>query len=363
MVNYQFTYIILVFCACWILAQEYVYNHQQSPVYYHHQQSPIYYQQQSPVYYQQQQSPVYYQQQQSPVYYQQQQSPVYYQQQSPVYYQQQSPVYYQQQSPFYQQQSLYNSQRNLINPLMTFSIGQSSLSSSPLVGYSCQQGRKEVDEDRYMIDNERQLYGVYDGHMGFEAADFVSKNIKEFFFNELEKFSYNITQVFVNTYRNLDVQFDNEIDATSGTTALTAFLDGHNLYVANVGDSKSVLCCNNIFPIEISEVHSAANPLEAARTKNKLYVWTRSIGDPHLTNHGMIPDPDVRKTRILSSSKFLILATDGVWDMITTEKAVQIVNGSFENGDNPGGAAEKLSSEVYNMGSRDNICIIVVQFE
>jgi len=231
------------------------------------------------------------------------------------------------------------------------------------VGYSCQQGRKKVDEDRYMIDIERQLYGVYDGHMGQEAADFVSKNIQEVFFDELEKFSQNITQVFVNTYRKLDVLLEEQTNTTSGTTAVSAFLDGHDLYVANVGDSKSILCCNNNISIEMSKMHSPASPSEAARTNNQLFLWTRSIGDPHLTDYGMIPDPDVQKTRILENSKFLILATDGLWDLVTAEKAVQVANASFENGDNPGGAAKKLMSEAYNMGGHDNICIIVVQLD
>lgn len=87
---------------------------------------------------------------------------------------------------------------------------------------------------------------------------------------------------------------------------------------------------------------------------------TRSIGD-HCLKEFVIAEPSVRETIIQKdpqhSSSFLILACDGLWDVMSDEEAVQFVHNSpLENKDD---IVSALVQEAIRRGTTDNVTVLI----
>jgi serine/threonine protein phosphatase PrpC len=59
---------------------------------------------------------------------------------------------------------------------------------------------------------------------------------------------------------------------------------------------------------------------------------SRSIGDRAGKEVGVISDPEIQNFLLLKSDKFLIIASDGVWDYITSQEAINIINKVYKKG-------------------------------
>lgn len=164
-----------------------------------------------------------------------------------------------------------------------------------------------------------------------------------------------------------------------GTTALVALFMGNKGYIANAGDSRAVLCQDGR-AIRCSVDHKADLPEEMRRikelggevttevTKNGKVMArvcgqlgvARALGDfvlePYVSGEPQIHGPI--SLAVDNKNYFLILACDGVWDILTDDEAVSIV---APIGD-PEKAAIKLRDVAYEKGSDDNITVIVIRF-
>ena len=76
----------------------------------------------------------------------------------------------------------------------------------------------------------------------------------------------------------------------------------------------------------------------------------------------VIPDPDITEKYILQSDEFLILATDGLWDVIDLSESVRLVKSYFDEGKDVNAAADALTTHALRLGSSDNVTIIIIQF-
>ncbi|KAK3198049.1 hypothetical protein Dsin_021464 [Dipteronia sinensis] len=140
----------------------------------------------------------------------------------------------------------------------------------------------------------------------------------------------------------------------SGTTALTVVRQGEFLIVANVGDSRAVLATTSddgsVVPVQLTVDFKPNLPQEVERIiqcKGRVFcledepgvhrVWlpdeespglamSRAFGDYCLKNYGLISVPEVTQRHITSRDQFVVLASDGVWDVISNQEAVEIVS-------------------------------------
>jgi serine/threonine protein phosphatase PrpC len=160
-------------------------------------------------------------------------------------------------------------------------------------------------------------------------------------------------------------------DRRPGCTALAALLLGDALFIANAGDCRAVLCRGGR-ALPLSRDHTADLPGERARilsVKGRLVYridsWrvgdaglqvTRSIGDGDVKPHGVIAAPELRALRLGPSDAFLLLASDGVWDVIAPEEAVGLVLDTVKQ---PELAAKRLATEALARGSADNVTCVV----
>lgn len=161
----------------------------------------------------------------------------------------------------------------------------------------------------------------------------------------------------------------------AGTTALIAMLEGTKLIVANVGDSRGVMCDGRGNAIPLSFDHKPQQMRERKRIKEAggfvsfngvwrvagILATSRALGDYPLKDKKLvIADPDVL-TFDLNDHKpsFIILASDGLWDTFTNEEAVAFIK---ERLNEPDYGAKSLTLQAYYRGSLDNITVIVINF-
>jgi protein phosphatase 1L len=114
----------------------------------------------------------------------------------------------------------------------------------------------------------------------------------------------------------------------SGATGTIALVVDNVLYVANVGDSSAIICQKGI-PIHLTTEHKASVETEKLRIKEAggLVVWyggwrvngtsavSRSIGDEPLSDF-LIAEPSIIAHRLQEDDDFLVLASDGLWDVL-----------------------------------------------
>ncbi|XP_030383470.1 protein phosphatase 1L isoform X2 [Scaptodrosophila lebanonensis] len=162
----------------------------------------------------------------------------------------------------------------------------------------------------------------------------------------------------------------------AGTTALIAIVQGSKLIVANVGDSRGVMYDSRGIAIPLSFDHKPQQVRERKRIHDAggfiafRGVWrvagvlatSRALGDYPLKDKNLvIANPDILTFELNDHKpKFLILASDGLWDTFSNEEACSFVNEHLKEADY---GAKSLAMESYKRGSVDNITVLVIVFK
>ncbi|KHG09641.1 putative protein phosphatase 2C 59 [Gossypium arboreum] len=231
-------------------------------------------------------------------------------------------------------------------------------------GYASSPGKRSSMEDFYEtridgVDGEIVgLFGVFDGHGGARAAEYVKQNL----FSNLIRHPKFISDT--------KSAIENNQNRDAGSTASTAILVGDRLLVANVGDSRAVICRGGN-AIAVSRDHKPDQTDERQRIEDAggFVMWagtwrvggvlavSRAFGDRLLKQY-VVADPEIQEEKIDSSLEFLILASDGLWDVVSNEEAVAMIKPIQD----PEQAAKRLMQEACQRGSADNITCVVVRF-
>ncbi|BES89407.1 Protein phosphatase type 2C [Nesidiocoris tenuis] len=163
----------------------------------------------------------------------------------------------------------------------------------------------------------------------------------------------------------------------AGTTALIALIEGSKLIVANVGDSRGVMCDSKGRAIPLSFDHKPQQVREKKRIEEAggfvsyngvwrvsgILATSRAMGDYPLKHKKLvIADPDIL-TFDLSYHKpqFLMFASDGLWDMFSNEEAVEFVRLRLES--EPHFGAKSITVQSFQRGSLDNITVLVINLK
>lgn len=245
-------------------------------------------------------------------------------------------------------------------------------------GYSSFRGKRASMEDFYDVKmskiNEKTVcfFGVFDGHGGSRAAEYLKLHLFENLMKH-PQFFMDTKLAISETYKKTDMDFlDAEKDTfrDDGSTASTALLVGNRLYVANVGDSRTVISKAGK-AIPLSEDHKPNRVDERKRIENAggVVMWagtwrvggvlamSRAFGNRMLKQF-VVAEPEIQEEEVNEELELLVLASDGLWDVIPNEDAVSIALGEEE----PEAAARKLTETAFTRGSADNITCIVVKF-
>jgi protein phosphatase 1G len=176
----------------------------------------------------------------------------------------------------------------------------------------------------------------------------------------------------------------------AGCTAVVALLHERELFVANAGDSRAVLCRAGA-AVPLSEDHKPASARERERIVaaggflsdvagvcrvNGNLNLSRAIGDHRYKgNADLAPaaqiitaEPDVERVAITPEDRFLVLACDGVWDVMSNEEVVAFVGEQLDAGASPTAAASALLDaclasdprETRGVGCDNQTAVIIV---
>ena len=157
-----------------------------------------------------------------------------------------------------------------------------------------------------------------------------------------------------------------------GCTAVTCLIWGEgekrHLYCANAGDARAVLCRNGK-AVRLTYDHKASDEDEKNRILeaggfvingrvNGQIIITRSLGD-HLMKDYIINTPYQQDTPLNNDDTFLIVACDGLWDVIEDQAACDFL---LENSTLPSSElATLLGRNALQSGTTDNLSIIVIR--
>ena len=233
--------------------------------------------------------------------------------------------------------------------------------------------------DKYNGDPNSSLFTLYDGHGGKDAAIYSKEKFPEYFSKFLMQMN-DPEKALTMTFHKIDLDLKNRNIANEnvGTTASVVYISKENdsiygskkvLYAANVGDSRIIILQNN-GPKKISYDHRCNDINEINRVKNAggiifncrvfgQLALTRAIGDHSLKKYGVIATPYTTKVYLDEKDKYIIIASDGVWDSLNDNDVYKLSlnhNGVVE-------LANAIVKSSISKGSKDNTSCIVVRLE
>ncbi|XP_077215479.1 putative protein phosphatase 2C 24 [Tasmannia lanceolata] len=273
-------------------------------------------------------------------------------------------------------------------------------------------GRRRDMEDAVAIhpsfcrtETRLHYFGVYDGHGCSHVATSCKNRLHDLVAEELGagEDSVNWKEVMERSFKRMDTEVvggrtENltancrcelqtpKCDAV-GSTAVVAVISPEKIVVANCGDSRAVLCRNGK-PIPLSSDHKPDRPDELNRIQDaggRVIYWdgprvlgvlamSRAIGDNYLKPF-VISEPEVTVTERSPDDECLILASDGLWDVVSNDTACSIVRmclrgipanspgkcaGGKCSGKGCSDAAILLTKLALGRQSTDNVSVVVV---
>ncbi|CAN1142119.1 Probable protein phosphatase 2C 65 [Linum perenne] len=258
--------------------------------------------------------------------------------------------------------------------------------ASKYISMFTQQGKKGINQDAMTVweeftgDKGMTFCGVFDGHgpYGHKVARHVRDNLASKLSNAI-KFSQLNSKLdssdadsgndaksslilsscetcLTKCFNEMDeeLSLDASIDSyCSGATAVSVIKKGRHLLIANLGDSRALLCRkgnnNQLIPVQLTVDLKPIVSSEAERIKKNngrvfameeephiFRIWmpdedcpglamARAFGDFCLKDYGLISTPQVSYRCLTDDDEFVVLATDGIWDVLTNDEVVNIV--------------------------------------
>ncbi|KAI9109097.1 hypothetical protein K1719_019720 [Acacia pycnantha] len=285
-------------------------------------------------------------------------------------------------------------------PVASFAFGAPATPSAAVVrdfleaegdGFSlyCKRGRREFMEDRYSATlnlpgkPKQAFFGIYDGHGGAKAAEFAAINLeknvlKEVIMRSDKEEDGDIEEAVKHGYLTTDSEFLKE-DVQGGSCCVTALIRDGNLIVSNVGDCRAVVSRGGKAEALTSDHRPSREDerdrIEALggyvdlchgvwRIQGSLAV-SRGIGDKHL-KQWVTAEPETKILKIEAEHDLLILASDGLWDKVSNQEAVDIARSFCVESDKPQPlllACKKLVDLSASRGSFDDISVMVIKLD
>ncbi|XP_053660182.1 probable protein phosphatase 2C T23F11.1 [Anopheles marshallii] len=262
------------------------------------------------------------------------------------------------------------------------------------VGSSCMQGWRMHMEDSHTHilslpdDPGTSFFAVYDGHGGAKVAEYAGKHLHKYVTRRPE-YGNDVKHALQQGFLDLDeAMLNNEAlrEQMSGSTAVVVLIKDNRLYCANAGDSRAIACLDGHLDVlsfdhkptnekERERINSAGGYVEYNRVNGYLAL-SRALGDFGLKrNTQILPSeqmvtayPDVEEREVTESWDFLVIACDGIWDVLSSQAVLEFVQEEIAQGIYPQQICENLMMRCLapdcQMGGigGDNMTVIVVCF-
>ncbi|KAK1565550.1 hypothetical protein Q3G72_029375 [Acer saccharum] len=281
-------------------------------------------------------------------------------------------------------------------------------------------GRRRVMEDAVAVAvvgevESFDFFAVYDGHGGSYASEMCRDRLHLIISDEVEDRRMTSRhdgvicdgeggggggeggleywgEVMAASFAKMDEEVNNieereypEAVESEGSTAVVVMVGEEELVVANCGGSRAVMYRGGM-ALPLSRDHKPDSLDEKERVEAAggrvinghvlgILATSRSIGDRSLKPY-VISKPEVTVSERMETDEFIVIASDGLWDIVSNELACEVVrrclNGELENmkfpentstGNRAAEAASLLAEMAVARGGRDNISVVVVELK
>ncbi|XP_011488651.1 protein phosphatase 1A isoform X2 [Oryzias latipes] len=240
------------------------------------------------------------------------------------------------------------------------------------------------------------FFAVYDGHAGSQVAKYCCEHLLEHitssqgFQSALKEKSESTVDKVKDGIRSGFLMFDEHIrnlsekkhsNDRSGSTAVGVMISPSHLYFINCGDSRGILSRSGLVKF-FTEDHKPSNPLEKERIQNAggsvmiqrvngSLAVSRALGDFDYkcvdgkgpTEQLVSPEPEVYAIeRSEKDDEFIILACDGIWDVMGNEEVCSFVRSRLEVTDDLERVCNEIVDTCLYKGSRDNMSVVLICF-
>lgn len=259
-------------------------------------------------------------------------------------------------------------------------------------------------EDRYIVETctlggrEAGIFGILDGHGGCQVADYVSRNLVKTLEQHFRGYAESlqvagdhaelvlVRLALKSAFADLHKQVKGEV---SGTTVTLAICLGDKIYSANIGDSRQVLLqaggtweqltVDQQIPLQepqpsdpivgkyVSQVQKKNGKFNPPSWRDPCYRlgalnMFRTVGDGEILGKKHTPEVSV-VSRVGDKDEYLVLACDGVWDVLRSEEVSQQIGEWRVKTPEITEAeiAREITKLAYQKGSTDNISTLVVK--
>uniref|UniRef100_A0A1L8DL16 Protein phosphatase 2c n=1 Tax=Nyssomyia neivai TaxID=330878 RepID=A0A1L8DL16_9DIPT len=232
---------------------------------------------------------------------------------------------------------------------------------------------------------EWSFFAVFDGHAGFKVSEHCAKHLLECI-TQTDEFKQDDVVKGIHTgFLKLDEMMRDLPELASGadksgTTAVCTFISPDDIFIANCGDSRAVLCRNGV-PIFTTQDHKPVLPGERERIQNAggsvviqrvngSLAVSRALGDYEYKNvkdlgqceQLVSPEPEIFHHSRDQADNFLVLACDGVWDVMNNDDVCSFIHSRLQITNNLEEVANQVIDTCLHKGSRDNMSIIIIVF-
>ncbi|CAH0515937.1 unnamed protein product [Peronospora belbahrii] len=223
---------------------------------------------------------------------------------------------------------------------------------------------------------DTQFFGVYDGHGGAKASSLLALLFPVYILAAPEYISDLPAACHSASMAINEEILKREQDGhcEGGATALTLLIRGNIAVLSNTGDCRAIIVTKRDNAAEVTQLttdHKASNDQEKQRIEDTggmvLYVRgvarvngqlavARAFGDSELSEL-VIADPEVTVHALRQEDEYIVIASDGLWDVLTNEQVASCIR------NNPWlsvqAMAHMLTDRAVELGTLDNVTVMV----
>ena len=220
---------------------------------------------------------------------------------------------------------------------------------------------------------ETHFFGVFDGHAGGKCSKAICTTIP-YQFSRDEAYTQKVPVALKRAIQRTNEQFlevAGRMRLNDGSTGVCVVLRGTTMTIANVGDSRACLISARK-GITLTEDHKPSSPAEQRRIASFGGTVTYNTGIARVAgvlavsrafgNYGIRnlirADPDITQRELTPDDDFLVLASDGLWDVFRANEVAEVCYTLQKQGVSR--IADQLVQLALTRGSMDNITAVVV---
>ena len=216
---------------------------------------------------------------------------------------------------------------------------------------------------KYSHERYCRYYGVFDGHGGAKVAAFSANNLHRYIVRRTEYKEGDVEEALRQGFMECDRVMRTEEslkDEMAGCTAVVVMTKGKQLWCANAGDSRCVAgvggvakaLSNDHKPMDTKEkarIEAAGGFVEFNRVNGNLAL-SRAMGDFVFKMNDKLPQneqivtcyPDIVHEVVEEDWDFILLACDGIWDVLSNQEVTDFVTERLGRAMEPEDICEEL---------------------